>query len=178
MNKKLRLLVTTNCPNKCPMCCNNQFDFNKLPIVDRWNYDEIMITGGEPLLYTDSLIGLLLSIDDITKVMGITPKLFVYTSVCDYENILNIIPHINGVVITPHKNSDIEDFIQLNKFLCNRKDYFYVEDTSFRLNLFSDIKALLPKDIDLSLWKVKDMAWIENCPVPEGEDFRRIANLW
>ena len=35
------------------------------------------------------------------------------------------------------------------------------------------MKALLPKDIDLSLWKV-----IENCPVPEGEDFRRIAELW
>lgn len=46
------------------MCCNNQFDFNKLPIVDRWDYDEIMITGGEPLLYDNSLVGLLLSIDD------------------------------------------------------------------------------------------------------------------
>lgn len=22
------------------------------------------------------------------------------------------------------------------------------------------------------------LEWIENCPVPEGEDFRRIANLW
>ena len=27
MNKKLRLLVTAKCHNKCPMCCNNQFDF-------------------------------------------------------------------------------------------------------------------------------------------------------
>lgn len=25
MNKKLRLLVTAKCHNKCPMCCNNQF---------------------------------------------------------------------------------------------------------------------------------------------------------
>lgn len=103
----------TDCPNKCPMCCNNQFDFSKLPVVDRWNYDEIMITGGEPLLFTDTLVGVLISID-----------------------------------------------------------------VSLRLNLFPDMKALLPKDIDLSLWKVKDMEWVENCPVPEGEDFRRIANLW
>lgn len=35
MNKKLRLLVTTKCNNKCPMCCNKQFNFDKLPIVDR-----------------------------------------------------------------------------------------------------------------------------------------------
>lgn len=50
MNKKLRLLVTAKCHNKCPMCCNNQFDFEKIPVVDRLDYDEISITGGEPLL--------------------------------------------------------------------------------------------------------------------------------
>lgn len=54
----------------------------------------------------------------------------------------------------------------------------FLEGKSLRLNLFPDMKALLPKDIDLSLWQVKDMEWVENCPVPEGEDFRRIANLW
>lgn len=48
MNKKLRLLVTAKCHNKCPMCCNNQFDFEKIPVVDRLDYDEISITGGEP----------------------------------------------------------------------------------------------------------------------------------
>ena len=50
MNKKLRLLVTAKCHNKCPMFCNNQFDFEKIPVVDRLDYDEISITGGEPLL--------------------------------------------------------------------------------------------------------------------------------
>lgn len=45
MNKKLRLLVTAKCHNKCPMCCNNQFDFEKIPVVDRLDYDEISITG-------------------------------------------------------------------------------------------------------------------------------------
>lgn len=178
MNKKLRLLVTTRCPNKCPMCCNNSWDFDKLPVVDRWNYEEIMITGGEPLLFNNSLLGLVLSIEDITKVMGNSPKIFIYTSVCDYEKVLNILPHISGIVLTPHKESDIEDFIQLNDFLGLRKNYFYVENTSLRLNLFPDMKALLPKDIDLSLWQVKDMEWKKDCPVPEGEDFRRIANLW
>lgn len=47
--EKLRLLVTTKCPNKCPMCCNNSWDFSKLPVVEHFNYKEIMITGGEPL---------------------------------------------------------------------------------------------------------------------------------
>lgn len=81
MNKKLRLFVTTRCPNKCPMCYNNSWDFSKLPVVDRWNYEEIMITGGEPLLFNNSLLGLVLSIKDITKVMGNSPKnLYLYFS--------------------------------------------------------------------------------------------------
>lgn len=51
MNKKLRLLVTDKCPNKCPLCCNNQFDLEKIPVVERWDYDEISITGVEPLMF-------------------------------------------------------------------------------------------------------------------------------
>lgn len=43
MNKKLKLLVTAKCHNKCPMCCNNQFDFEEIPVVDRLDYDEISI---------------------------------------------------------------------------------------------------------------------------------------
>ncbi len=70
MNKKLRLLVTTRCPNKCPMCCNNLWDFDKLPIVDRWNYEEIMITGGEPLLFGDELPILISSIRYLESMQG------------------------------------------------------------------------------------------------------------
>lgn len=177
MNKKLRLLVTTDCPNKCPMCCNNQFDFSKLPVVDRWNYDEIMITGGEPLLFTDTLVEVLISIKELSSLTGNHPKLFIYTADCT-NKIIKVLPHVDDIVLTLHKQSDIVHFIELNKFILVHKTQFYIRDTSLRLNLFPDMKALLPKDIDLSLWKVKDMEWIENCPVPEGEDFRRIANLW
>ena len=45
MNKKLRLLVTATCHNRCPLCCNKQFKFDEIPVVDRFDYEEIMITG-------------------------------------------------------------------------------------------------------------------------------------
>ena len=181
MNKKLRLLVTTRCPNKCPMCCNNQFDFSKLPVVDRWNYDEIMITGGEPLLYGFKLIALIHCIKYLCNIMGIPiPKFYLYTSISNYNQLRGFLTVGNGVVVTPHSKKDLKEFIDLNlKILSDVKWGFdTVNNKSLRLNLFPDMKALLPKDIDLSLWQVKDMEWIENCPVPEGEDFRRIANLW
>ena len=64
---KLRLLVTTKCPNKCPMCCNNSWDFSKLPVVEHFNYKEIMITGGEPLLFPEKLSNLAESIRTVQK---------------------------------------------------------------------------------------------------------------
>lgn len=176
MNKKLRLLVTTSCPNKCPMCCNNSWDFSKLPVVDRWNYDEIMITGGEPLLFTSELPVLISSIRYLESMQGSNPsKIYLYTADCSY-NMINTMTYLDGVVLTPHNKLALEYFVKSNLYFL--KYPHRVKNKSLRLNLFPDMKALLPKDIDLSLWKVKDMEWIENCPVPEGEDFRRIAELW
>lgn len=156
MNKKLRLLVTTKCPNKCPMCCNNSWDFSSLPVVDRWNYEEIMITGGEPLIHTNKVAELIRSIRVISEV---------YT---------------DGVVLTPHSQIDIDKFVELNSMMQEVKETKsdFIKGKSLRLNLFADMKLLLPEHIDLSLWNVKEIEWVKDCPVPQGEDFRRIKELW
>lgn len=160
MNKKLRLLVTTKCPNKCPMCCNNSWDFSSLPVVDRWNYEEIMITGGEPLIHTN--------------------KVYVYTSIAAWDRVRTILAYADGIVLTPHSQSDIDKFVELNNMMQEVKETKsdFIKGKSLRLNLFADMKLLLPEHIDLSLWNVKEMKWLENCPVPQGEDFRRIKELW
>lgn len=54
----------------------------------------------------------------------------------------------------------------------------FAKGKSLRLNLFADMKLLLPEHIDLSLWNIKEMEWVKDCPVPQGEDFRRIKELW
>lgn len=177
MNKKLRLLITGRCPNNCELCCNKQFDLNSIPIVDRWDYDEIMITGGEPLLFVGSLITELISLQSVFNMMGTNPKIYIYTADCT-NNAARILPYVDGIVLTPHKTLDIYHFVELNNFLLKHKNDKDFKDLSLRLNLFPNIKAQLSKDIDLSLWQVKDMKWVKDCPVPEGEDFRRIANLW
>lgn len=145
--EKLRLLVTTKCPNKCPMCCNNSWDFSKLPVVEHFNYKEIMITGGEPL----------------------------YTALADM--LPNYIRYFDGVVYTPHSVNDVHSLLEANNFLLDYKDEL-MESKSLRLNLFPDIKKHIPDNTDLSLWKVKDMQWIKDCPVPADEEFKRVAELW
>lgn len=187
MNKKLRLLVTAKCHNKCPMCCNNQFDFEKIPVVDRLDYDEISITGGEPMLTIEScdkVLQLVHSFMRSRKAIGMPiPKFYLYTAFFDFDTIALSSFAFDGICLTPHSKVDVEKFIDINNKMLAQKnsgdaDEEFDPNCSFRLNLFADMKALLPKDIDLSLWKVKEMEWIKDCPVPEGEDFRRIAKLF
>lgn len=180
MNKKLRLLVTTKCPNKCPMCCNNSWDFSSLPVVDRWDYEEIMITGGEPLIHTNKIAELIRSIRVISEVYTDIPKVYVYTSIAAWDRVRAILAYADGVVLTPHSQSDIDKFVELNNMMQEVKETKsdFIKGKSLRLNLFADMKLLLPEHIDLSLWNIKEMEWVKDCPVPQGEDFRRIKELW
>ena len=174
--EKLRLLVTTKCPNKCPMCCNNSWDFSKLPVVEHFNYKEIMITGGEPLLFPEKLANLAESIKTVQKLAyGNKGKLFLYTALADM--LPNYIRYFDGVVYTPHSVNDVHSLLEANNFLLDYKDEL-MESKSLRLNLFPDIKKHIPDNTDLSLWKVKDMQWIKDCPVPADEEFERVAELW
>lgn len=174
--EKLRLLVTTKCPNKCPMCCNNSWDFSKLPVIEHFNYKEIMITGGEPLLFPEKLSNLAESIRTVQKLAyGNKGKLFLYTALADM--LPNYIRYFDGVVYTPHSANDVHSLLKANNFLLDYKDEL-MESKSLRLNLFPDIKKHIPDNTNLSLWKVKDMQWIKDCPVPADEEFKRVAELW
>lgn len=180
MNKKLRLVVTAKCHNCCPMCCNNRFDLNELPVVDRWDYDEIMLTGGEPMLFPDRVINLIHTIRKAAACMGSNPKIYMYTALPEADavatigdgsgDLLSVLPLLDGVVVTPHDFIGVDEFVSINRALPAN------HGKSLRLNIFPEVS--LPAGIDLSAWKVKEMQWVKDCPVPEGEDLRRINQLW
>lgn len=157
------------------MCCNNSWDFRKLPVVENFNYKEVMITGGEPLLFPDEVAILSDAIKN-ANVLAYNNEVsvFIYTALAN--GILTILPHVNGVVYTPHSEKDIESFLKVNRTIGLFPET--VKNKSLRLNLFANMKALIPQNTDLSHWKVKDMIWIKNCPVPLDEEFKRVGRLW
>lgn len=142
--EKLRLLVTTKCPNKCPMCCNNSWDFSKLPVVEHFNYKEIMITGGEPLLFPEKLANLAESIKTVQKLAyGNKGKLFLYTALADM--LPPIISDTSMELFTLH--------ILLMMFIVYWRPIIFCWITKMNLwkvNLFGSIFFLILKSIFLT----------------------------
>jgi hypothetical protein len=165
--KKLRLLVTEDCDRSCPGCCNKDWDLAGLPVLDLTKpiaYDEVILTGGEPLLHPTYLVNL---VEVLRTISPPSCKVYVYTA-CP-SGIPLVLGAVDGVTLTLHEQSDIWDFGKLLDGLTPDQ----TEGKSLRLNVFRGVK--LPDFVDLSAWKVKaDVVWKKDCPLPADEEFWRL----
>lgn len=186
---KLRLIVTDKCPKACPGCCNNhktgksrkklknilsfddssafQINSNKYSSKAR-DFYELIITGGEPMMFPKKIIEL------VSQVSKYSSK-YLYTSTYDPKWMAIILKVINGVVITIHDDEDWDRLKELNYILRTDAVKDILEHKSLRLNVF---KTKTFPVIDLSLWKVKFMEWIVDCPLPENEELYELKNKW
>jgi hypothetical protein len=166
-----------------------------VPVIDRWDYDEFILTGGEPLQFPTSVIETIHNVNAITRYMGLTPKFYLYTSICNPIIWDKVLPYLNGITYTTHTRQNAKELIRLinsMKILSNGYDEVLpnlclLASKSIWLNLFPEAKTLIDAELAMSnlswddisdYFRIKHMEWQENCPVPEGEDFRRINNLW
>lgn len=115
MNKKLRLVVTDCCHNQCPLCCNKRYDMTQLPVVDRWDYDEVMITGGEPSLFSNRVRELVESIRILDAASGKSRKIYMYTAVYSSTFVAYLLDCLDGIVASPHNQRDVVQFVELVK---------------------------------------------------------------
>lgn len=182
MKKKLRLLLTTKCENRCALCCNNQFlkRLKRLKAIDLYTavqlYEEIEITGGNPL-YSDIIKNTKLYIymmREFEKRQNKNIRIYLYTNTCDVEILMSVLKWpIDGITITPHSSDEIDRFIKFNDYL---KTIRYQSNLSIRVTLMDKAKLIQRN----SLWegfKVKELNWLKDCPVPSDEDFCKIPWL-
>lgn len=173
--KKLRLLVTDICNRSCSGCCNKQFDLVNLPIVHREelkDYSEIMLTGGEPLLYPRNLLRL---IDNIkSEYKGL---IYLYTASVNIFVHPTIMRSIDGFQLSLHDNMTIEEAQNFNNWQqMGLKHAVESGCTSNRLHFFPGIKHVL--NIEGQYWtSIKLCDWIPDCPLPWDEEFKRIKNF-
>ena len=161
---KLRLLITDKCNRSCPGCCNKGYDLAALPVCKDFGYrwDEVCLTGGEPMLDPHGVIHAVCLFPAQTRI-------FLYTAkVDDLPATLEVMDVLDGLTLTLHTQDDVAPFLALNEAL--GLEYRHL---SLRLNVFKGI--VVPEDVDISQWKVKDnMVWVKDCPLPKDEVFMRL----
>jgi MoaA/NifB/PqqE/SkfB family radical SAM enzyme len=169
MLPKARLLVTYKCPKNCDGCCNKEWKGPMPTIATNYKgYEEIMLTGGEPMLYPAKVISLLRKI----KAENPHASLYMYTATYNPKDLKEVLPLLDGVCITLHAP---EDIIQLQGI------YPYMllnPNKSFRINVFDNINTSMLDFTKLPHVRVKQMVWIKDCPLPTNEEFIRLENLW
>lgn len=163
--KTARIIVTRDCPRKCTGCCNNQPQFRHIPKFGKLEhvreYDQIILTGGEPMLNVKLLISLIAKIRELNP----TVEIIVYTALYkdNLADLLTITYLVDGLTLTIHEKSDLHDFLLFDMLL----DYSGMPKRKLRLNVFKDATQW---NINVPRWKVKsNIEWIEDCPLPENE---------
>lgn len=163
---KARVLVTQNCPRSCPNCCNNYPSLKKLmkpcKLEDLLKYDEIMITGGEPMLEPHRVFTVLeYLIRNNTK----NPKLYLYTALYT-PKLKDILQFMEGVHFTLHAPVTEEDMLGFEAF------QELIKDFPGTARLYIEQGVEYPVRIIPNRWhRVEVKRWLKDgeCPLPEDD---------
>jgi len=167
MTNKMRLILWPTCNRDCPGCCNKSFDYEALPRPEDFTgYKDIILTGGEPLLYPDMVREL---VRGIRSVCDPDTRLILYTAHYTINAVSRVLWLLDGMTITLHEQDDVKQFMRLYEWLVLTEG---AQGKTMRLNVFEGIDV--PDVSDIFTIK-RDIVWIENCPLPEGEVLMRWA---
>lgn len=183
MKEKIIHLYTINeCGKKCPMCCNNLYDIDKLPVVtvaELKSANTVCLTGGDPFLYE----GLSDFVKTFRKQYPNIKKMYAYTSghaLFRYlKNDWLYLTGLDGVSIAP---KDAGDWLDLRAMLSNNIYKNIIKAmTSNRLMVFDSQKVYFDKfmkDIDLSIFTILGRKWDKEFITQDNEVFRRLPILF
>lgn len=168
--KKLRLLLFKDCKRNCKGCCNNEWDLDRLPIETEFTgYDEILLTGGEPMLKPKLVLK---TIDRIRQVdEGVA--IYMYTAkVNPIKESIKILGKLTGITITLHEQKDVNSFLKFAQIV---GDTVLIPHAKFRVNIFRSIDIHIEDITCAGFWVIrKNITWKKNCPLPRDEVFKRL----
>jgi hypothetical protein len=169
---KARIMVTTKCNRKCEGCCNGLEAFSNIECLNDINsllsYEEIMITGGEPMLIAQSVFLFLMELRRHFQYNG---KIYIYSALFNErltQTFSQIMAMADGLHYTLHYEATDQEVIEL-KLLTRLLPK--LGDRSFRLSIDNRLYQRYDfSNIDLSAWSViRKLQWQDNCQLPPGE---------
>ncbi len=169
MKKTARVIVTFNCNRNCHGCCNKQGRRNSIINSPKnlFDYSEIVVTGGEPLLNPSETLGFI----TYMREHGYKGKIFMYTSYWSGKDIAKtVLKELDGITFTLHAEANDSDITALK----NLSNSGILQDKDFNSRLFIDKRCYDKYDfsnINLTRWSViRKLEWKEECHPAEHED--------
>ena len=169
--KTARLIITYRCNRSCPGCCNGHGNSvrNIENIKELLEYEEIIITGGEPMLLGEDLHEFIHALRYNHNYAG---RIYLYTAFFKAWNTRQstMLAHINGITYTIHAESSDADIFMLKKL--SELSTLGLNDFSSRLIIDSRVyKKYDFSNIDLTNWDViRKLQWKEDCKPAENEE--------
>ena len=162
---KARIILSLECNRDCDYCCNKHPSLRAqmeplASIRDVLECEEIMLTGGEPMLDPGRVLSLAKYLRGYSDA-----RLFLYTQLY-VPALANILPFLDGVHYTIHKGAGDDErygFQQFQRLIQGHKG-------SFRLYIHPEV--FIPLMIWPDKWaRIEQKPWLAdgNCPLPEGE---------
>lgn len=169
MKKTARVIVTYKCNRSCPGCCNGHGNsVRKIENIEELlGYEEIILTGGEPMLLGSTLQEFIQKL----RVGMYSGKIYLYTAHWkDSRFNHEIIKMVNGITFTIHAEAVDADIISL-KWLSKQKR---LAEPNFSSRLIIDSRVYEKYDfsnIDLTNWDViRKLQWKDYCPPAPNEE--------
>lgn len=167
MKQTARVIVTLVCDRSCPGCCNtNGLDGIQEVNLERLkDYEEVVLTGGEPLLMGDKfLVQLIKKLRKQNK----NQSIYLYTAnlaLDEHEKVLDL---LDGITVTLHAEATDNDIRSL-KYM---SENLYGEPLDMRL--FIDERVYDRYDLSnirMSTWDVvRKLKWLDRCEPADNED--------
>ena len=172
-----RVLVTKKCNRRCRGCVNKSLkNIDRVAFEDLLKYEEISITGGEPMLISERVVEMIHRL----RFQGYTGKIYLYTTdasnVGKYWGADLCIDEVDGITFTLHFNSnknrlkvDLKNLRKLDKYLrkhdrSGKSDRLYIDS-----RIYDNEYA---KSLTGGWREIRPLEWIANgeCEVPVGEE--------
>lgn len=162
---KARVIITMDCPRNCKYCCNK---YNSIirqakrieSVTFLSDYDQVYVTGGEPMYQPGRLIGIL---QQLAKQQS---EVFLYTALFKPE-MATILPLVKGVHFSLHAPVSNDDIAGFNEFQRMISKWF----GSYRLYIDPEIDESIA--VKPSVWsRVEIKPWLleHETQLPVGED--------
>ena len=166
MKKTTRVIVTLACDRNCSGCCNETIgkvaSISDISILS--DYEEVVITGGEPMINPHTLLRFIKALRKQNK----RQKIYLYTACLTMDDHPVILKYLDGITVTVHAETTDEDIRNL-KYM---SDNLYGEELDMRL--FIDKRVYEKYDLSnicMKTWDViRKLEWKENCTPADNED--------